>query len=236
MKIMPYLKGKIVQFKTPKKELYNESSDKLLSNISLVNIYANEVYKAGDANGFYIFRLQITITDKNIDDIFKLIENFNKNNIGFTLVELNTNSTDHIYRLYMYGTARSFASLINKFIYNVYGSSNIIHKGEVNNLLLYPAIYRCVYGNMNNFDLSLPEDAIANISEKVININLQKYADTLDTVWLPLNLVSINYDYIHNEFTPIYFENYKLKDYMETDNILEEEINNKFDPSIDEII
>lgn len=232
MNLKAYLKGKLRQIKKIQKEEYNEGSDRGRLKLSFTNLYSNEVYKAGDANGYYIFKLGIVL-DHNENELYKLLENLRMNNIGFNLVELYAD--DKVYRLYMHGTARNFATLINKYTYGIYEPSNIFTKSEVNQLLLYPAIYRCINGNMLNFDTSIPEEQISHIAEKSFEVNLKSNTDSMDFTWKEKYLGILEYDYAHNEFTVKYNENNKLKEYMNADNILEEE-NNKFDPSIDEIV
>lgn len=232
MKIKSYLKGKLRQIKKIPKEEYNEGSNRGRLKLSFTNLYSNEVYKVGDANGYYIFRLGI-IVDHNENELYRLLEKFKVNNIGFNLTELYTD--DNIYRLYIHGTARTFANLINKYTYSVYEPSNIFTKSEVNQLLLYPAIYRCINGNMLNFDTSIPEEDISHIAEKSFEVNLKPNVDSIDYTWKEKYLGVLEYDYAHNEFTVKYNEDNKLKEYMNTDNIVEEE-NNMFDPSIDEIV
>lgn len=228
MGIKGYFKGKFLQMKKHNKEIYNGESNKAKYPIKMTNIYANENYKAGDANGFYIFKLEVNGKDSLVD-AFKLGENLVKNNIYYTMYEF---MVEDMYYMYIYGTAKSFAKVIEKFIHSVYVQSQIITKTEINQFLLYPAIYRNVYGSISDFDTSLTNDDITHDADNIIPIHVSLNIDMVNIYQVFTN---IKYDYLTNDYTVLFREDDLLKTYKEQDNILEEE-NEKFDPSIDELI
>lgn len=228
MGIKGYLKGKLLQMKKLNKENYTEDSDKLKYPIKMTNIYANENYKAGDANGFYIFRFDVYGKDLLLN-AYKLCECLDKNNIYFTMEEF---LSDDMFYMYIYGSAKSFANVVEKFIYSVYTQSQFITKTEINQFLLYPAIYRNVYGSISNFDTSLTNNDITHDADQIIHIYLSL---DIDRLYIYHEFTDIKYDYLTNDYTILFKEDDLLKTYKTADNILEEE-NQNFDPSIDELI
>lgn len=231
MKLIKYLKGKKIQLTTPKKEVYDGVSDKIGNSNSMKCLYANEVYKEGDANGFYIFRF--TITKKQEDEIIILLTHLNACGLYFYKCD-----DDCGRYLYIYGTARNITKLIDKYMSNVYTQSSIITKTEVNNFLLYKSIYRCVYGNLDNFDTSIFLVGTHRNTDKKIYLLLNEItAETVDIVWANMTISYLLYDKDTNDFTIELEEDHKLKRYKDGDNILEEDYDeDSFDPSIDEII
>lgn len=230
MKMIKYLKGKIVQLKTPKKEVYNGISNKINNTGEMICIYANEIYTAGDANGFYIFRFNIT--EKQEEFVIPLLNHLSACNLYFHKYDKDYNRY-----LYMYGTAKNIAKLIDKYTYNIYSQSDIITKTEVNTFLLYPSIYRSVYGNLDKFDTSLPSSHIIHNNRRV-KISLdESIATQEDMEWVEKKIDELLYINDTNSFVVFLNEDEKVKKYKEGYNILEEDYDeNSFDPSIDEII
>lgn len=233
-----YLKGKFKQFKNKlqRKEEYDGISNKTKFNITINTLFAHEVQKLNYINGFYIFKIILKNYD-NQEELIKLSTYCSRSNI---MITINTGLTrENEYYIVLMGDAKSFTNLIQKYTYSIYEQSEIISRFIIDEFLLYSAIYYNIYGNLDKFDNIKYdeykiEDSFKVMGQIPIIINSD---DSFDAVWFNQHGCELYYWNSSDKYDIKLFEDKKIKYYTDSDTLVEEdEVNENFDPSIDEII
>lgn len=228
MKIKSYILGKIKQFKKYKKEDYNESSTLISYNQKFLNILAYEYNTVGYMYGVYMWKIDIP---KGYDTN-NLVEMLDLCGIRFTIYR-EYDTTDI---LYIFGNNRSFGILINGLRCGYYMQDIIFNRSLLEEFEMYAGIYWITHDGLDDF-ISLREVVKLNPSyNSRTKLQINEMEDNSINAFNKIAGVVVYNDNHILEYSIEYFSDQKIKKSMIDNSIIVEEENNKFDPSIDEII
>lgn len=231
MKIKSYLLGKIKQIKKHKKEEYHGISLLASHRQSFLNMLAYEYNKVGYMYGVYMWKIDLPkgYDTNNIVEILDLC------GIRFTI---DRDYTDIIDTLYVFGNNKSFGILVNGLRCGYYKQDIIFNRSLLEEFESYAGIYWFTHNNLDDY-ISLKEVIKLNPSystrteiELNNNINNESAIDAFNK----LAGVIVYNEEDALEYSMEYFSDQKIKNSIAGNSTIVEEENEKFDPSIDEII
>lgn len=232
MKIKSYILGKFKQIKKHKKEEYHGVSLLASHRQSFLNMLAYEYNRVGYMYGVYMWRIDLPkgYDTNNIIEILDLC------GIRFTI---DRDYTDILDILYVFGDNKSFGILVNGLRCGYYIQDVIFNRSLLEEFEAYAGIYWITHDNFDDF-ISLREEVIkldplySTRTEIELNGNINN--ESVMNAFNKLAGVLVYNKEAVLEYSMEYFSDQKIKNSIAGNSTIVEEENEKFDPSIDEII